>query len=255
MNGTAEIRNPKAERSTKGESPNPPHKQSALIAARAHSSHPVRMEILEGRHWAFGLLSDFGFWISDFAPAGFAIGLLLLLATALPICAEETNSPARFDIQSFRIISERNIFDPNRSSRSRGDRRERERERPSRTESFALVGTMSYEKGWFAFFDGTSSDFRKVVQPADSIAGYKVADIAPDYVKLAGNGQEVQLRVGMQMKRQDEGEWVSGERTESFDRTNTTASAGTTNETSTATGPESDILKKLMQQREQELNK
>jgi hypothetical protein len=216
--------------------------------------NPIRLAGGFGR-----LVLRFGFgFVSDFRrkQTGFQIGLMILLTTCLPIRAEDTNSHSRFDIQSFRIISERNIFDPNRSRRSeRGERRERERERPVRTESFALVGTMSYEKGWFAFFDGTSADYRKALQPADAIAGYKVADITQDYVKLAANGREVELRVGMQMKRQDEGEWQAGERTESFEHTNTAASATATNETTTSTGPESDILKRLMQKREQELQK
>ena len=31
-------------------------------------------------------------------------------------------------------------------------------------DSFSFVGTMSYAKGTFAFFDGTSPDFRKVLE-------------------------------------------------------------------------------------------
>jgi hypothetical protein len=113
---------------------------------------------------------------------------------------------------------------------------------------------MAYEKGWFAFFDGTSSDFRKVLQPTDTIAGYKVADIRADYVKLAGDGREVELRVGMQMKRHDEGEWQAGERTESFESTNASASATTKPEPAEA-GEQSEVLKRLLQKREQELQK
>jgi len=197
------------------------------------------------------------FDIRNWKQAGAPVGLMILLAAGLPAGAQETNSPGRPDIQSFRIIAERNIFDPNRSSRSRNERRDAERERPSQTESFALLGTMSYEKGWFAFFDGTSSDYRKVLQPAGTIAGYKVADIAPDRVKLSANGREVELRVGMQMKRQGEEEWQSSERTESFEpaRAAASSSSSATNTTTTPAGPESDVLKRLMQQREQELNK
>ncbi|HKI71490.1 MAG TPA: hypothetical protein VKA81_03870, partial [Verrucomicrobiae bacterium] len=73
---------------------------------------------------------------------------LLLVAAGSTGRAQSTNSPARVDYQTFRLISERNIFDPNRSSRSGGV----SRSRPTIAESFALVGTLSYEKGNVAFF-------------------------------------------------------------------------------------------------------
>src|ERR1041385_6179537 len=70
--------------------------------------------------------------------------------------AQSSNSPSRLHFSSFRIITERNIFNPRRSARYVPTERTR---RPStRTDSFALVGTMSYEKGFFAFFDGSSSE-------------------------------------------------------------------------------------------------
>src|SRR5262249_468863 len=66
--------------------------------------------------------------------------------------------------QNFRIVTERNIFDPNRGPAIRP------RSGPTRsTDYFALVGTMSYEKGLFAFFDGTSSEYRKALKLGDSI--------------------------------------------------------------------------------------
>jgi hypothetical protein len=83
--------------------------------------------------------------------------LMLLLAASRPVQAEETNAPSRSDYTSFRIIAERNIFNPNRSGRAGRNATRREPEKRKRVESFALVGTLSYEKGQFAFFDGASS--------------------------------------------------------------------------------------------------
>jgi len=72
-----------------------------------------------------------------------------------------------------------------------------------------LVGTLHYEKGSFAFFEGSSAQYRIVLEPSDLIAGYKITDIAPSYVTLeATNGQAITMRVGMQMKKRDEGEWL-----------------------------------------------
>ena len=176
--------------------------------------------------------------------------LVLLLATGLIGRAQSTNAVARPDYQSFKIITDRNIFDPNRSSRS--SRTGTERPRPARIESFALVGTMSYENGTYAFFDGTGSSYRKAVKTGDTIAGHKVADISGDRVKLEANGQQIELNVGVQMRKQDEGEWQLAGRAESFG-TSSPATAATEKTDSASGGEESDVLKKLMQKREQEL--
>jgi hypothetical protein len=181
-------------------------------------------------------------------------GLLCLLGTAVTATAQETNGsarPSRLSYESFRIIAQRNIFNPNRSSR--GDRTpavssRREPDRRVRTESFALVGTLSYEKGTFAFFDGSSSQYQKALQPADTIAGYKIADIASSHVTLEStNSQTIQLPVGMEMKRQDEGEWLLTARAEAPASPGTPSSSG-----AAAGGDAGEILKRLMQKREQE---
>jgi len=176
--------------------------------------------------------------------------LVVLLATGLVGRAQNTNTVARPDYQSFKIITDRNIFDPNRSSRS--SRTRTEEAKPARVESFALVGTMSYENGTYAFFDGTGSSYRKAIKTGDTIAGYKVAGISADHVKLEANGQQIELSVGVQMRKQGEGEWQLAGRAESFG-TSSPATAATEKTESASGGEESDVLKKLMQKREQEL--
>ncbi len=173
----------------------------------------------------------------------------LLVAAGSTGRAQSTNSPARVDYQTFRLISERNIFDPNRSSRSGSARPTK----TTRVESFALVGTLSYEKGNVAFFVGTDSSYRKDLKTGDTIAGYKIAEITANRVKLMADNQIVELGVGMQMRRQDAGEWQLAGRAESFsDSSGSTASTDKT-DAAPAEGAASDVLKKLMQQREQEL--
>ena len=131
-----------------------------------------------------------------------------------------------------------------------------------RTDAFALRGTMSYEKGRFAFFDGTSSDYRKAAQADDTIAGFKVAEVGKDSVKLESNGKQIQLQIGMQMKKPDQGEWEVSTGADIVDL-NASAGTGDTNTTGTtqpassgssaSSGGESDILKRLMQRREQQI--
>ena len=127
--------------------------------------------------------------------------------------AQSTNTPSRPDYSAFRILTERNIFNPRRSPRYAP--RERAPSASLRLDSFALVGTMSYEKGWFAFFDGSNSDYRKVLKQDDTIAGFKVADIEPSYVKLTSPTNQVELHVGKQLRHEDDGEWRVSDRPES----------------------------------------
>ncbi len=134
----------------------------------------------------------------------------LVLLSLLGAPAQEAKPPLRQDYSSFGIIAERNIFNANRSGRSMGPRSDEPR-RESRVDAFSLVGTLSYEKGPFAFFDGTSSEYRKVLQPEGTIAGYKVTNITGSSVKLETGTNQVVLRVGMQMRREEGGEWHAGE--------------------------------------------
>ena len=71
-------------------------------------------------------------------------------------------------------------------------------------DAFALVGTMSYQKGTFAFFDGTSPEYRKVLERDGAIAGYKVAEITPNAVKLEAANKRVEMKVGTQMRHEGE---------------------------------------------------
>ena len=170
------------------------------------------------------------------------------------LALREARSVAPLDLQSFRLIWERNIFNPNRSpgrdnSRIASSPRD-SGSRPGRTESFALVGTMSYEKGSFAFFESSSYQYQKVLETSNTIAGYTIAAITPTHVKLEStNGQAIELPVGMQMKKEDEGEWSVSERPPSA------AGYGRSSVSTSGSGAEaSEVLKRLMQKRAQEGN-
>jgi hypothetical protein len=137
--------------------------------------------------------------------ASFVIAAAMLLGSA-KVLAEPTNAPARLDYNSFRLISDRNIFNPNRYARSSG--RTRTESRPaSRVESFTLVGLMAYEKGLFAFFDGTSASYKKTLEANGAISEFKISGLSPDQVKLVSGTNEFTLRVGTQVRREDEGDW------------------------------------------------
>jgi len=136
-------------------------------------------------------------------------------ASAAPVATETTARPTDtapprttgtqgFDESAFRIVAERNIFNANRSG---GQVRLSSSRRPTRVDSFTLVGTMAYEKGAFAFFNGSSSEFSKVLRTGGVIAGHKIVDVLAGGVKLEADGKILDLPVGSAMRREDEGTW------------------------------------------------
>ena len=129
-----------------------------------------------------------------------------------PIVSARTNvTPVPLSIDTFKLIAGRNIFN---QSRVRGRTESvttqtiRNTPRP-RVEAIALGGTMIYENGSFAFFGG-SSQYRKTVKAGDSIGAYKLAEVGANQVKLVGEKQEWVLKVGQELRRENEGEWNVG---------------------------------------------
>lgn len=209
------------------------------------------------------------------APPTAAVAAKSAPAPAAVAAASPAPGTSKTDYVAFKIINDRNIFNPNRTSRSAAPVVVAEKPKVVKVEAFALLGTMSYDKGSVAFFDGTSSSYKKAFKPAETIANYKIKEIAQSGVKLEADGKEVELRVGMQMRRQDEGEWQIGAKTESFSGGSRSSSgdSGRSSRSSTREGGEasspapasasdsgssggaSDLLKRLMEQRAKELNK
>jgi len=193
--------------------------------------------------------------------------LALALVNGLFAAAQSGNVPGPTDYSSFSsFITERNIFDPNRYPHNSRTPRPTVY-RPTRVNrsapAFTLVGTMSYEKGMFAFFDGNNSDLRKVLSESGSIAGYTVTEITLAGVKLqsADKKETVQMKIG-EMMRQEGDHWQPAGQDElstdasSGENTTSGAAGNSSPDASPAPSPAiegNDILKKLMQQREQEL--
>jgi hypothetical protein len=172
------------------------------------------------------------------------------------------------DYSAFRVIAERNIFDPNRTpehpSAASATPPPRAVPPPPPSAAIALVGTMSYEKGTFAFFDGTLADYRKVLKLRGTIAGYSVAAIGPDMVILTADKESLTLKVGQQL-RCEGGEWrvadaaalpavvagSAGGSPGAYSPGQPPPAAGT--DPGTFSPDANDVLRRLMQRREQEL--
>jgi len=191
------------------------------------------------------------------------VALALALVNGFYAGAQSNGVPGPTAYPAFsRFIAERNIFDPSRYPRL-SPTRSNYRPRVSRSApEFTLVGTMSYEKGMFAFFDGNNSDLRKVLYQSGSagIAGYTVAEITLAGVTLqtADKKQTVRMKIG-DMMRQEGSVWQlagPGELPTSASESATPADEGSSTDAGPApgaAGAPNDVLKRLMQLREQEL--
>ena len=181
--------------------------------------------------------------------------LLSVLGSAEESASISANTNATgTSLESFRIISERNIFNQNRSSRSARREETAERRAPV-VQSISLVGTMSYAKGDFAFFEGTRPEYKKPVKIGDWIAGYEVKEIKPDGVKIANETNHFEIRVGQQLRREDESEWKIS--TAPLPAQNASESSAPVDAGAASAGApvsEEEALKRLMEKRAKEMN-
>jgi hypothetical protein len=141
--------------------------------------------------------------------SGFLLATLII-AGNYSAFAQQTNHPNPRDFSAFQIINDRNIFDPGR--RPRVQQSQRSTPRPQQiVDTFSLVGTMSYSNLLLAFFDGSSPDYRKSLGVDGKIATYTLAEIRHDAVKLVSGTNEIELKVGMHMRRSEDGHWSASE--------------------------------------------
>jgi hypothetical protein len=209
--------------------------------------------------------------------------LALALANGWSAAAQSNRVPGPTDYGRFSsFITERNIFNPNRYAIYSPTSHPVVHQVPRNAPTFTLVGTMNYEKGMFAFFDGNQSNLRKVLYQSESnnIAGFTLAEITPAGVKLqaADKKQIVELKIGQAMQLEANvwqlarsGGYSSGGgnsgfggfagQNRGFDSGSSGESAApaadsSSPDASAAPSPAlegNDVLKKLMQQRQQEL--
>ena len=113
---------------------------------------------------------------------------------------------------------------------------------------------MSYEKGTFAFFAGSAAEYQKVLARDGEIAGFKLAAIQPKAVLLTVSNNTIELPVGAQLRRDEDAGWqlVPEAGTQPVERTETQA-VPPPQAAEDAGGDPGDVLQKLMQKREQEL--
>ena len=183
------------------------------------------------------------------------------VAPAAPAAtAPRGTTPVRADpapaasVDAFRLISDRNIFNPNRTGR-----RDRSTEEPApRVDTISLVGTMNSEKGLFAFFDGSDAAYRKALRIGETVADFKVTQIAGDGAELERAGKMLSMTVGQQLRRPEGADWtligLDLARSEAIAaRSAEAARAAESNAPLAIPADASETLKRLMEQRQKQL--
>jgi len=123
-------------------------------------------------------------------------------SSVAPARAESSVAPsASFD--TFRLVSDRNIFNPNRTGR----RDRPAEETPPRVDVISVVGTMESDRGLRAFFDGSDTSYRRAVRVGESVDKFKVTQISPNVVDLERDGKNLSVRVGQQLRRPEGADW------------------------------------------------
>ncbi len=171
-----------------------------------------------------------------------AVALLLVgsVASGADPATLPTGAPPAASFAAFRLIGDWNIFDPNRVGRKSDE------PPPPAGDTISLVGTMQYEKGLFAFFDSPDGNYRKALHVGDAIAQFTVARILADGVELTRDSKRLSLAIGQQLHRPEGGQWAVSAATR-IDR----APAASTAPAIPADA--SDVLRRLMEQRQKQL--
>ncbi len=168
--------------------------------------------------------------------------------------------------KTFHLIQTRNVFDPNRRP-SRVEiptQRTSTTKTRSRSNSLSLTGTMVTTGKSLAFFNGSRSEYSKVIGVGDSVADFKVAAINAMQVELEKDGKRTSIAVGSQLTL--EGSTVETVSTEpgapSDDAPETPTDATTTGAPNPPSAPapagsddKNDVVRRMMERREKEMKK
>ena len=169
-------------------------------------------------------------------------------ATPASTAAKAAPTAANGSFDSFRLIGDRNIFDPNR--RARSARSASNEPQVPTGDTIAFVGTMDYDQGIFAFFDSSDARYRKVLPEGGKLAEFVVKHVEARRVDLTRDGKVTTLDITQQLHRPPEGgDWtVTGASPIPAVSTATDGAA-----TPAIPADASDILKRLMEQRQKQL--
>lgn len=166
--------------------------------------------------------------------------------TAATAAAPATVAPAN-SFEAFRIVTEKNIFNPNRVGLTRAT----PEARAPRVDEIALVGTVEYGGQRVALFESADVAWRKSVREGETLGEFTVRRVGAEGVDLVRGEQVMALRVAQQLRRPEGGEWTV------VAAPDAPRNDGRGDDTAVPAIPAdaSEVLKRLMRQREKQFKK
>lgn len=159
--------------------------------------------------------------------------------------ADATPAVPADSFEAFESIVERNIFNPNRTNRVRKS----DDAPPPRVDTVTLVGTIDNELGRRAIFESPDAAYRKAMYEGEIIGGLTLTRISSRTVQFTQGDRPVTLRVGDQLRRAEGGTWRVAPRDIRAELARTSEAAGLPPIPPDA----SDVLRRLMEQRQKQL--
>jgi len=165
-------------------------------------------------------------------------------ASAGALAATGTAAPAG-SLEAFALVTERNIFNPNRSARTRAA----PEEKPVRTEEVALVGVVGFGAATAAVFHSTDLRLKGEAAAGGRLGDFTVVAVTPSSVELRAGERSYSLAVAQRLRRVEGGEWTAS--------VAPMPEARSRNDDAPVEVPAnaSEVLKRLMKQREKQLKK
>lgn len=156
---------------------------------------------------------------------------------------------APFD--TYRLVGDRNIFNPNRTGRYRDEAPQ------PKTDTISFTGVMQYEKGTFAFFDGSEAQYRKTLKVGGTVGPFTLKKISTASVEVSRDDKTFTLTMGQQFRRPEGGDWslLGAEQASAEAAAAAAAAQSPTNVAPVTTAPAdaSDVVKKLIEARQKQL--
>lgn len=176
----------------------------------------------------------------------------------------ESRSSGGKSFEDFKLILQRNIFDPERRPYREPVREERPAPPPSPSpDRLRLYGTSVHDGGAYAWFDGTEPGFKQFKAGVGTRMGaFEITGITLTNVALKAEDKKFELAVGGELQRVGNAPWKAsgGGPMGSFSRSpsnsgSTASPASESSGGSSEASEMSDVLKRLLEKRKKELNK
>lgn len=147
------------------------------------------------------------------------------------------------NLEAFALLTERNIFNPNRTARTRAA----PEEKPVRTEEVALVGVVGFGQSTAAVFHSADPRLKGEAGPGGRLGEFTVVAVSPSAVELRAGERTFTLAVAQRLTRVEGGEWTASAAPVPEARSRTEAAPVE------VPANASEVLKRLMKQREKQL--